>query len=222
MKTIKVLILHETELVLNMLDSILTDEPDLEIVGQFQTLEDAREHPTPFDVALVSVSLPANGAQTFLDQLQENHPEAHAIVIGMTESKTQILKYIESGADGYVLKEHDVDDLMERIRITAQDKGVVSRRVARAMMDRLSRLSELFSEVEDAVGTPADLTPREEEVLDLIGEGLTNQEIAEELHIQLGTVKNHVHSILVKLDVDDREQAAAYLALQEREDENLE
>lgn len=222
MKTIKVLILHETELVLNMLDSILTDEPDLEIVGQFQTLEDAREHPTPFDVALVSVSLPANGAQTFLDQLQENNPEAHAIVIGMTESRTQILKYIESGADGYVLKEHDVDDLMERIRITAQDKGVVSRRVARAMMDRLSKLSELFSEVEDAVGTPADLTPREEEVLDLIGEGLTNQEIAEELHIQLGTVKNHVHSILVKLDVDDREQAAAYLALQERGDENLE
>lgn len=222
MNTIKVLILHETELVLNMLDSILTDEPDLEIVGRFQALEDALEHPSPFDVALVSVSLPANGAQTFLDQLQETNPEAHAIVIGMTESKAQILKYIEAGADGYVLKEHDVDDLMERIRITAQNKGVVSARVARAMMDRLSRLSELFSDVEDAIGTPADLTPREEEVLDLIGEGLTNQEIAEELHIQLGTVKNHVHSILVKLDVDDREQAAAYLALQEREDENLE
>jgi len=219
MKAIKILIIHETELVLNMLASILSDESDLEVIGQYQALDQALAFSSPYDVALVSVSLPANGAQTFLDHANENHPKAHTIVIGMTESKTQILKYIESGADGYVLKEHDVKDLMERIRITAQNKGVVSGRVARAMMKRLSKLSNLFSEVEEAIGTPADLTPREEEVLNLIGDGLTNQEIARELHIQLGTVKNHVHSILVKLDVEDREQAAAYLALQERDEE---
>ena len=139
------------------------------------------------------------------------------IVIGMTESKAQILEYIEGGADGYVLQEHDVDDLINRIRITIEGKGVVSRKIARAMMDRLAKLSGLFSEVEEAIGQPTDLTPREEEVLELIGEGLTNQEIAEELHIQLGTVKNHVHSILVKLDVEDREQAAAFLALLDSE-----
>lgn len=222
METIKILIIHETELVLNMVVSILVDEEDLQIVGQFQSLDNALNFSDPFDVALVSVSLPANGAQTFLDRIQETHPDAHTIMIGMTESKAQILKYIEAGADGYVLKEHDVDDLIDRIRITAENKGVVSRGVARAMMDRLSTLSDLFSEVEGAIGSPADLTPREEEVLALLGEGLTNQEIARELHIQLGTVKNHVHSILVKLDVDNREQAAAFLAIREREKKETE
>lgn len=200
-----------------MLTSILEDEQDLEIAGQFQDLKEALDYAGEYQVALISVSLPDDGARTFLDHIHSRDQDVHVIMIGMTESKAQILEYIEGGADGYVLQEHDVDDLINRIRITMEGKGVVSRKIARAMMDRLAKLSGLFSEVEEAIGQPTDLTPREEEVLELIGEGLTNQEIAEELHIQLGTVKNHVHSILVKLDVEDREQAAAFLALLESE-----
>lgn len=213
MEKIKILILHETELVLNMLVSILADEDQLEVVGHFQTLDEALGYRGDYQVALVSVSLPEDGAKRFLTHAVEQPSDIHLIMIGMTESKSQILEYIEAGADGYVLKEHDVDDLINRIKVTVQDKGVVSKKVARAMMERLSDLSDLFSEVEEAIGTPTDLTPREEEVLELIGKGWTNQEIAEHLHIQLGTVKNHVHSILVKLDVENRKQAAAYLAL---------
>lgn len=213
MEKIKILILHETELVLNMLVSILTDEDQLEVVGHFQTLDEALGCRGDYQVALVSVSLPDDGARRFLNHAVEQGSDIHLIMIGMTESKSQILEYIEAGADGYVLKEHDVDDLINRIKVTVQDKGVVSKKVARAMMERLSDLSDLFSDVEEAIGTPTDLTPREEEVLELIGKGWTNQEIAEHLHIQLGTVKNHVHSILVKLDVENRKQAAAYLAL---------
>lgn len=213
MEKIKILILHETELVLNMLVSILADEDQLEVVGHFQTLDEALGYRGDYQVALVSVSLPEDGARRFLTHAVEQPSDIHLIMIGMTESKSQILEYIEAGADGYVLKEHDVDDLINRIKVTVQDKGVVSKKVARAMMERLSDLSDLFSEVEEAIGTPTDLTPREEEVLELIGKGWTNQEIAEHLHIQLGTVKNHVHSILVKLDVENRKQAAAYLAL---------
>ena len=81
------------------------------------------------------------------------------------------------------------------------------------MMDRLTEWAQLFSDVEAVIDQPADLTPREREILELIGEGKTNQEIADHLVIELGTVKNHVHSILQKLDVDSRHKAAAYLAL---------
>jgi two-component system nitrate/nitrite response regulator NarL len=80
------------------------------------------------------------------------------------------------------------------------------------MMERLSDLAQMFSEIENSVTDDADLTSRELEVLELIGKGLTNQEISERLVIEVGTVKNHVHSILEKLNVSSRGEAAAYLA----------
>ena len=80
------------------------------------------------------------------------------------------------------------------------------------MVKRLSDLAQMFSDVENSVTDTAGLTSREHEVLELIGKGHTNQEIADELVIEIGTVKNHVHSILDKLNVDSRGEAAAYLA----------
>jgi DNA-binding NarL/FixJ family response regulator len=76
----------------------------------------------------------------------------------------------------------------------------------------VTRYAQLFLEIETGVHDSANLTPREREILDLIAQGLTNQQIADRLVIEVGTVKNHVHSILQKLDVSSREDAAAYLA----------
>jgi DNA-binding NarL/FixJ family response regulator len=79
-------------------------------------------------------------------------------------------------------------------------------------MERLSDLAQMFSDVENSVTDDAGLTSRELEVLELIGEGLTNQQISDQLIIEVGTVKNHVHNILDKLNVGSRGEAAAYLA----------
>jgi DNA-binding NarL/FixJ family response regulator len=79
-------------------------------------------------------------------------------------------------------------------------------------MERLSNLARMFSDVENNITDPTGLTGRELEVLELIGRGRTNQQIAEELVIEVGTVKNHVHNILDKLNVSSRGEAAAYLA----------
>lgn len=212
-KSIGVLIASETQLVSNMLVSLLDDEPDIEVVDTATDMEGVLNTTHDYEMLLVSASLPNNGAMRIVEKLSASKDHTKIIVLGMTESKSQILKYIEAGADGYVLKEHSVEELIERIRITAEDKAVVSPAVADAMMDRLAKLSQLFSEVEEVIDDPIDLTPREREVLELIGDDLTNKEIAQELHIELGTVKNHVHSILQKLDVKNREEAAAYLAL---------
>jgi RNA polymerase sigma factor (sigma-70 family) len=80
-------------------------------------------------------------------------------------------------------------------------------------MTRVTELAQLFGEIESGINEAIDLTPREREILELIGQGLTNQEIADRLVIEVGTVKNHVHSILQKLDVSSREAAASHLAL---------
>jgi DNA-binding NarL/FixJ family response regulator len=209
----RVFLVSDTLLVCNMLASLLDDEPDMEVVGSATTVEDALYKDWDCDVILVSASLPDDGALSLTENVTAEDPDIKIIVLGMTHAKSQILQYIEAGADGYVLKDHSVDDLLKRVRMAQDDKAIVSPKVASAMMDRLTEWARLFSEVDAVIDEPANLTPREREILELIGEGFSNQEIADHLVVEVGTVKNHVHSILQKLGLDSRQKAAAYLAL---------
>ena len=122
-------------------------------------------------------------------------------------------QYVEAGAAGYVLKDDSVDDLVERVRGAHAGQVRVSPGIAAALMSRVSEYAQLLDDVETGVGEAADLTPREREILDLIGQGLTNQQIGDLLVIEVGTVKNHVHSILQKLDASSRHEAAATWAI---------
>ncbi|MEJ2559624.1 MAG: response regulator transcription factor [Anaerolineae bacterium] len=121
-----------------------------------------------------------------------------------------ILRYIEAGAAGYVLREDAVDDLLKNIRAVHSGEALASPEMTAALLAHIAELSELRPPNEYDSQEFADITPRESEVLDLIAEGLSNQEIANRLVIELGTVKNHVHSILQKLDVGSRQDAAMY------------
>jgi DNA-binding NarL/FixJ family response regulator len=209
----RVFLVSDTLLVCNMLASLLDDEPDMEVVGSATTVEDALDKDWDFDVILLSASLPDDGALSLTENVTAEDPDIKIIVLGMTHAKSQILQYIEAGADGYVLKDHSVDDLLKGVRMAQDDKAIVSPKVASAMMDRLTEWARLFSEVDAVIDEPANLTPREREILELIGEGFSNQEIADHLVVEVGTVKNHVHSIHQKLGLDSRQKAAAYLAL---------
>jgi DNA-binding NarL/FixJ family response regulator len=121
-----------------------------------------------------------------------------------------VLRYIEAGAAGYVLSSEPLDELLRNIRAAHSDKALVSPDVAAALIARIGELAEILPDTPPQENVLGDLTDREHEVLALIGQGLTNQEIADRLVIELGTVKNHVHSILQKLDVDSRQDAAVY------------
>jgi DNA-binding NarL/FixJ family response regulator len=209
----RVFLVSDTLLVCNMLASLLDDEPDMEVVGSATTVEEALINDWNCDVILVSANLPNDGALSLTENITAEDPDTKIVVLGMTHAKSQILQYIEAGADGYVLKDHSVDELLKRVRLAQEDKAIVSPKVASAMMDRLTEWAHLFSEVDAVIDEPANLTPREREILELIGEGFSNQEIADHLVIEVGTVKNHVHSILQKLGLDNRQKAAAYFAL---------
>lgn len=136
--------------------------------------------------------------------------------MGLMESEQEILSYVEAGADGYVLRDSSVGDLLTRIRAAYQEEVLISPRVAAALMQRIGVLSRWFAPAEGGAGDLQELTPREREILDLIGRGLTNREIGERLFIEEGTVKNHVHNLLGKLEVSNRHDAAARLALVRR------
>jgi DNA-binding NarL/FixJ family response regulator len=209
---IRVLVVTEIELVGHVTAALLEDEPDMEVVACVSSVDEALRLASDSDLVLVSPRLPGNGALALTRTLSEDYPHVKILALGLTESSSSVLKFVEAGADGYVTRDDSVDDLLHRIRAACRDQAVVSPEIAAALMSRVTHYAQLFDEVEGGLHTGADLTPRESEILELIGQGLTNQEIADRLVIEVGTVKNHVHSILQKLDVSSREDAAAFLA----------
>lgn len=213
-RPINILLVNEIHLMGNVIAAALEDEPDINVVACVTNLDEALKivQDKEVDVALISTRLPDHGALKLTGAISELAPTAKVLALGLTEEKKRVLRYVEAGAAGYILKDDSLDDLIENVRATVDDKVFVSPEIAAAMMERLSDLAQMFSDVENSVTDEAGLTSREIEVLELIGQGLTNQQISEQLVIEVGTVKNHVHSILEKLNVSSRGEAAAYLA----------
>ena len=211
---INLLLVNETRLMGNVIAAALEGEPDIHVVACVTNIDDAMQivRAKEVDVALVSTRLPDQGALKLTNAITEFKPSTKVLALGLTEEKQHVLRYVEAGATGYVLKDDSLEGLIETIRAAQDGKVFVSPKIAAAIMERLAALARLFSDVENSVGDTTELTSRELEVLKLIGEGQTNQQIAEQLVIEVGTVKNHVHNILDKLHVSTRGEAAAYLA----------
>jgi DNA-binding NarL/FixJ family response regulator len=212
---IHILLVNEIRFMSNVIASALEDEPDIKVVGSATSVEEALEvialeH---VDLLLVSTRLPDQGALRLTEAITEKTLTTDVLVLGVTEKKERVLQYVEAGAIGYVLKDDTVEDMLETIRAAQEGKAFISPKIASALMERVSELAGMFAALETGIIEQADLTSREIEVLELLGQNFTNQEIAERLVIEVGTVKNHVHSILNKLNVNTRDEAAAYLAL---------
>jgi len=211
---IRILLVNDIQLISNVIAASLEDEPDITIVDCVSSPEDALRsiQEQEIDVALVSTRLPNQGALEFTKKVAKFSPSTKVLALGLSEDKNQVLRFIEAGASGFVLKDNSVNELIETIRAAKDKKAFVSPEIASAIMNRLTELTQLLLDCGNSFPDEADLTPRELEILELIGRRMTNQQIAGELVIEVGTVKNHVHSILNKLDVGSRSDASAYLA----------
>jgi len=211
---IKLLIVNEIRLMGNVIVAALEDEPDIEAVACVTTYDEAIQviRDNEVDVALVSTRLPDHGGLRLTNAINDLAPSTKVLALGLTEEKKRVLRYVEAGAAGYVLKDDSLEDLIEIVRATQEGRVFVSPEIAAAMMERLSSLAQMFAGVENNITDTTALTSREVEVLELISKGFTNYQIAQHLVIEVGTVKNHVHNILEKLNVSSRGEAAAYLA----------
>jgi DNA-binding NarL/FixJ family response regulator len=212
---IRVLLVNQIRLLCNVIAAVLEDEPDMEVVGCATSMGEALDLAPKSDVLLVNTQMSEGAALKLIQAVTDADLPTKVLALGLAESKQQILQYVEAGAAGYVLKDDSVEDLVERVRGAHMERVRVSPRIAAALMSRVAEYAQLLDDVQAGVGEAADLTPREQEILELIGQGLTNLQIAERLIIEVGTVKNHVHSILQKLDANSRHEAAAYLAVLE-------
>jgi len=212
---IRVLLVNEIRLMCNVLTAALDGEPDIRVIGCATSVDEALDKVRflDVDIVLTSTRLPDKGALRLVEDMMITDPSTDVLILGVTEKKERILQFVEAGASGYVTKDSSIDDLIETIRATHKGKALVSPKITAALMERLSEYAQMFADLETGVVEEAGLTSRELEVLELLGKNLTNQEIAETLVIEVGTVKNHVHSILSKLNVNTRDEAATYLAL---------
>lgn len=213
-RMINVLLVHEIRLMSNILKSALEDEPDIQVIGCTTSVDETLEflQKQEADIILASTHLPENGAFQLIDHALASDPSTSVLVLGVTERKERVLQFVEAGASGYVAKDSSVEDLIEIIRATNKGKALASPEITAALMERISTYAQMFADLETGVMEDADLTPRELDVLQLLGKNFSNQEIADKLVIEVGTVKNHVHSILSKLNVNTRDEAATYLA----------
>lgn len=206
-------IIDESEFVCQATAEALRQAPGLEIAGCATSTKEAIAMLTQTamdgDIAIVSASISRDRGLEIVRACEEIEAKVKVLVTGLPESDDEILGYFEAGAEGYVLRRKSIQELHEHIEKLSQDEFNLDPRIASILIDRVAELARLCMETEkgDIEGVQ-HLTKRENEVLALVEMGHTNPEIADSLGIEVGTVKNHVHNILDKLDVDRREDAA--------------
>jgi DNA-binding NarL/FixJ family response regulator len=195
--TIRLVIADDHLVVRAGLRAMLGVHPDVDVIGEATTGAQAvdlagRLRP---DVVLMDLRMPEVDGVAATARIRERHPDVHVLVLTTYETDADILKAIEAGATGYLLKDATRDELVRAVRAAATGASVLAPAVASRLMGRLR--------------APAHeaLSAREVEILEQVARGRTNKEIAIALFISEATVKTHLLHIFAKLDVQDRTQA---------------
>jgi two-component system nitrate/nitrite response regulator NarL len=210
---IRVFVFAPAGLASDAIATALEGERDIEIAGRAHRYEGALPPLPEGGVALVDVGAPDPPARSLIARLHRERPDVRPIVVGVPESPGIVLDYIEAGARGYVRRDESIAGLLAQLRAVARDQTLVPPAMAGLLVQRVAGLSALCAENQVDASRAATLSAREREVAEHVARGRSNQEIAQRLEIGVGTVKNHVHSILRKLNVARREDAGLYWRL---------
>jgi DNA-binding NarL/FixJ family response regulator len=204
---VRVFLLDDHEIVRRGVKELLESEGDLEVVGEAGTAAEAlaRIPPTRPDVAVLDVRLPDGDGVQVCREIRSAHPEIHCLMLTSFADDEALFQAIMAGASGYVLKQIKGADVVEAVRSVAAGRSLLDPSVTARVVDRLRNGQE-----EDEL--LARLSPQERNILRLIADGLTNRQIAEQVHLAEKTVKNYVSNLLSKLGMERRTQAAVYAA----------
>jgi len=187
----------------------LLEEQEVDVVGEADTgtraLEQIRE--TAPEVVVMDLNMPGISGVEATRQIAMIAPLTRVLVLTISDQDADVMDAILAGACGYLLKDSSIDELMAGIRAAAAGESLVSPAIASKVLQRLRATS---SSPREAETIRSELSEREIQVLKLIANGKDNAMIAAELHISPKTVKNHISNILMKLQIDNRIQAAVF------------
>ena len=204
MKTIRIVLADDHALVREGLRGLLAEEPGFEVVGEAADAAEAVEvaaRETP-DLMLLDILMPGGSGIEALRRIRERVPKTKVVMLTSVAEERAVVEAMEAGASGYLMKDVSRQSLVKAIREAAQGARVLHAEAERA----------LASTARPERSTLADLTERERAVLVLIAQGRSNRQIANRLNLTEGTVKGYVSTVLDKLGVQDRTQAALLAA----------
>lgn len=208
MAPVRVLLIDDQILFRKGIHALLEDQPDIEVVGEGGDGQEAIELVEQLapDVVLMDVNMPVCSGVEATRTIKELFPNTRVVILTVSDEDDELFAAIKSGAEGYLLKDLEPSELFNMIRGVMRGETPISAAVAGKL------LHEFREHSWRSVGEPKEgnLTARELEVLQLVADGHSNMEIAMRLCIVEGTVKNHLHNILEKLQLENRLQAATY------------
>ena len=206
---LRVLLVDDHEVVRDGVKALLQATEDIIVTAEASSVREAideadRARP---DVVVMDVRLADGSGIEATREIRARHPKTTVIMLTSFADDEALFASIMAGASGYVLKQVKGGELVRAIRTVGKGESLLDPAVTSAVLDRLRKGKHLLKDEK-----LARLSPQEERILSLVADGKTNREIGEELHLAEKTVKNYVSSILSKLEVARRAEAAAYLA----------
>lgn len=206
---LRVLLVDDHEVVRSGIKALLQTTDDIVVTGEASSVREAIDEAdrTRPDVVVMDVRLADGSGIEATREIRAKHPKTAVIMLTSFADDEALFASIMAGASGYVLKQVRGGELVRAIRTVGKGESLLDPAVTNAVLERLRKGKHLLKDEK-----LARLSPQEERILALVADGKTNREIGEELNLAEKTVKNYVSSILSKLEVARRAEAAAYLA----------
>ncbi len=206
---LRVLLVDDHEVVRSGIKALLQATDDIVVTGEASTVREAIDEAdrTRPDVVVMDVRLADGSGIEATREIRAKHPKTAVVMLTSFADDEALFASIMAGASGYVLKQVKGGELVRAIRTVGKGESLLDPAVTNAVLERLRKGKHLLKDEK-----LARLSPQEERILALVADGKTNKEIGEELNLAEKTVKNYVSSILSKLEVARRAEAAAYLA----------
>jgi DNA-binding NarL/FixJ family response regulator len=200
-KPIGILIVDDHPVVREGLRIALSSQPDMRILGEARDGLEAEDKAFKLkpDIILMDINMPRRNGLESLLSIKQKIKDVKILFLTVSEEDEDLLKAVRFGADGYLLKKAEIKSVLDAIRRAMAGEAILSHEMT----------SKLFLELKKAGNEPS-LSPREKDVLSLIGEGLTTSEIADRLFISMGSASTYVHRLLEKLHLKNKAEAMVY------------
>lgn len=207
--SITVAIADDQGMVRSGLRSLLSGEPDIEVVAEAANGEQAVHAVERFspDVTLMDIRMPELDGLAATRQLSDSGTSTRILILTTFDLDEYVFEALRAGASGFILKDASAESLIDAVRVLAQGEALLSPAVTRRVVETFASTPRPNHELQSVL---AELSDREVEVLRLLGGGRSNAEIAEELFVGTATVKTHVSNILAKAELRDRVQAVVF------------
>jgi len=209
-KPISLVLIDDNRLLREGLAAMIHTQPGFKVLAASADVDEAlkKVREAKPDVVLLDFGLEDHDSLSLTATVHGEVPEAHVIVMGLLPLQEDVANYVQAGATGFIMKDASFEDFFETIRAVAAGAQVLPPALTNSLFSQIARNAAGGSKAR--VLEAVRLTNRERQVIDLLGEGLSNKEIATRLKIAVQTVKSHVHNVLEKLALRSRLEVAAF------------